>query len=316
MRDFVGLGVPANAFADPIAELPFRCLVCAGHRRFDLRHARGNNGASLGISFVLGQPVQGDDHGVMESPVAGGQRSESGHVDHVVRVGSPDLAGLQQCVGIDRILGVELDDLEFCEQQLGEWGYAFQFITLAGFHSLNAGMFELAQGYRERGMSAYVELQEREFAMEADGYTATKHQREVGAGYFDQVMKAVSKDSSTLALEGSTEEAQADIGRFVANKLAIFVSDGNTTLSVNMPAIALPQQEATHRIAHVHRNTPGVLAQVNSILAAHAVNIEGQLLATRGEVGYLLTDISRQYPDAVLTELAALPATIGLRVLS
>jgi isocitrate lyase len=94
------------------------------------------------------------------------------------------------------------------QQQLGEWGYRFQFITLAGFHSLNAGMFDLARGYRERGMSAYVELQEREFAMEADGYTATKHQREVGAGYFDKVMQAVSKDSSTLALHGSTEEEQ------------------------------------------------------------------------------------------------------------
>ena len=88
------------------------------------------------------------------------------------------------------------------QAQLGEWGYAFQFITLAGFHSLNAGMFELALGYREHGMSAYVELQEREFALEDDGYTATKHQREVGAGYFDQVMQAVSKDSSTLALHG------------------------------------------------------------------------------------------------------------------
>ena len=94
------------------------------------------------------------------------------------------------------------------QQQLGEWGYRFQFITLAGFHSLNEGMFQLARGYRERGMSAYVELQEREFALEADGYTATKHQREVGAGYFDQVAQAISKDSSTLALHGSTEEAQ------------------------------------------------------------------------------------------------------------
>jgi isocitrate/methylisocitrate lyase len=100
------------------------------------------------------------------------------------------------------------DEIAGFQQQLGEWGYRFQFITLAGFHSLNAGMFELARGYRDRGMSAYVELQEREFAMEADGYTATKHQREVGAGYFDQVMQAVSKDSSTLALHGSTEEAQ------------------------------------------------------------------------------------------------------------
>jgi isocitrate lyase len=95
------------------------------------------------------------------------------------------------------------------QQQLGEWGYRFQFITLAGFHSLNAGMFELARGYRERGMSAYVELQELEFALEPEGYTATKHQREVGAGYFDKVMQAISGgDSSTLALHGSTEEAQ------------------------------------------------------------------------------------------------------------
>jgi len=95
------------------------------------------------------------------------------------------------------------------QQQLGDWGYGFQFITLAGFHSLNAGMFELASGYRDRGMSAYVELQEREFALEPDGYTATKHQREVGAGYFDKVMQAVSGgESSTLALHGSTEEAQ------------------------------------------------------------------------------------------------------------
>jgi isocitrate lyase len=94
------------------------------------------------------------------------------------------------------------------QQQLGEWGYRFQFITLAGFHSLNAGMFELARGYRDRGIGAYVELQEREFALEPEGYTATKHQREVGAGYFDKVMQAVSKESSTLALRGSTEEAQ------------------------------------------------------------------------------------------------------------
>jgi len=120
----------------------------------------------------------------------------------------------------------------------------------------------------------------------------------------------------TPHIGGSTEEAQADIGRFVANKLATFLSDGNTTLSVNMPTVALPQHEATHRVAHVHRNIPGVLAQVNSILAAHSVNVEGQLLATRGELGYLLTDIGSEYSDAMLTELRALPATVGLRVLS
>ncbi len=87
-------------------------------------------------------------------------------------------------------------------------GYAFQFITLAGFHSLNHGMFELASGYRDRQMSAYVELQEAEFAAESRGYTATKHQREVGTGYFDRIATALNPDSATLALVGSTESAQ------------------------------------------------------------------------------------------------------------
>ncbi len=94
------------------------------------------------------------------------------------------------------------------QDQLNEVGYRFQFITLAGFHSLNAGMFELARGYAEEGMPAYVQLQEHEFALEEFGYTATRHQREVGAGYFDLVTQAVSPESSTLALKGSTEEAQ------------------------------------------------------------------------------------------------------------
>ena len=95
------------------------------------------------------------------------------------------------------------------QKELGSMGYRYQFITLAGFHALNASMFELALDYRERGMSAYVELQNREFDMESRGYTATRHQREVGAGYFDLVSQAVSGGkSSTLALSGSTEEEQ------------------------------------------------------------------------------------------------------------
>jgi isocitrate lyase len=94
-------------------------------------------------------------------------------------------------------------------ETLAELGYRFQFITLAGFHSLNAAMFELARDFAEGGMPAYVELQEREFALEAAGYTATRHQREVGAGYFDRVAEIVSGgQSSTLALRGSTEEEQ------------------------------------------------------------------------------------------------------------
>ncbi|MDQ5820755.1 MAG: isocitrate lyase [Actinomycetota bacterium] len=101
------------------------------------------------------------------------------------------------------------DQIARFQDELGSLGYRFQFITLAGFHSLNAGMFELAKGYGAEGMTAYVRLQEREFELEADGYTATRHQAEVGAGYFDKVMQAVTGgNSSTLALTGSTEEAQ------------------------------------------------------------------------------------------------------------
>jgi isocitrate lyase len=94
------------------------------------------------------------------------------------------------------------------QRELGHMGYKFQFITLAGFHSLNHSMFDLAQGYATEGMTAYVDLQEREFASEAHGYTATKHQREVGTGYFDLVSTAIAPNSSTTALKGSTEEEQ------------------------------------------------------------------------------------------------------------
>jgi isocitrate lyase len=95
------------------------------------------------------------------------------------------------------------------QQQLAELNYRFQFVTLAGFHSLNSAMFELARAYAAEGMAAYVAVQEREFELEAAGYTAVRHQREVGAGYFDLVASAVSQGtSSTLALEGSTESAQ------------------------------------------------------------------------------------------------------------
>lgn len=100
------------------------------------------------------------------------------------------------------------DQIAKFQRELSAMGYAFQFITLAGFHSLNYGMYELALGYKERQMSAYVELQEAEFAAESRGYTATRHQREVGTGYFDEISTALNPDSSTLALAGSTEEEQ------------------------------------------------------------------------------------------------------------
>jgi isocitrate lyase len=95
------------------------------------------------------------------------------------------------------------------QRELGAMGYKFQFVTLAGFHALNFSMFELASGYRDRGMAAYTELQQAEFAAEARGYTATRHQHEVGTGYFDLVAQVVSGGTaSTLALEESTEAAQ------------------------------------------------------------------------------------------------------------
>jgi isocitrate lyase len=104
-----------------------------------------------------------------------------------------------------------LDDSTIADfqKELGAMGYKFQFVTLAGFHTLNHSMYQLAHGYKDRGMSAYSELQQAEFDAEKIGYTATKHQREVGTGYFDAVSQVISSGkSSTLALHGSTEEDQ------------------------------------------------------------------------------------------------------------
>ena len=110
----------------------------------------------------------------------------------------------------------KLSDEEIASYQieLGKLGYKFQFVTLAGFHSLNHSMFNLALGYKERGMAAYSELQQAEFASEGDGYTATRHQREVGTGYFDEVAQVVSGGtSSTTALAGSTEAEQFETSK-------------------------------------------------------------------------------------------------------
>lgn len=101
------------------------------------------------------------------------------------------------------------DEIATFQQEIGAMGYKFQFVTLAGFHSLNFGMFELARGYKDRGMAAYSELQQAEFGAEQHGYTATRHQREVGTGYFDEVSLVISGgQSSTTALAGSTEAEQ------------------------------------------------------------------------------------------------------------
>jgi D-3-phosphoglycerate dehydrogenase / 2-oxoglutarate reductase len=120
----------------------------------------------------------------------------------------------------------------------------------------------------------------------------------------------------TPHIGGSTEEAQQDIGRFVAGKFRDFVIDGATAMSVNLPGLALPQQPGTHRLMLVHRNVPGALATINGVLAEHKVNVEAQLLGTRGEVGYVVTDTSAEFTDEMLAQLNALPETVRSRVLS
>jgi isocitrate lyase len=111
-------------------------------------------------------------------------------------------------------------DIARFQRELGAMGYKFQFVTLAGFHALNYSMFQLAKGYRARQMSAYVALQQDEFAAEAEGYTATKHQREVGAGYFDSVTEVITSGTSSIgALKGSTEEEQFEDSSSAARRL-------------------------------------------------------------------------------------------------
>jgi D-3-phosphoglycerate dehydrogenase len=114
---------------------------------------------------------------------------------------------------------------------------------------------------------------------------------------------------------GSTEEAQQDIGRFVAAKLDDYISHGSTALSVNLPNLVLPPRADEHRLTYIHANVPGVLAALNSLFASHGMNIEGQYLATRGEVGYVITDTPSEFPPDFLQSLAERPETVRLRVL-
>ena len=133
---------------------------------------------------------------------------------------------------------------------------------------------------------------------------------------FVSVLRDLPNVILTPHIGGSTEEAQQDIGRYVAGKLRDYVVDGTTTMSVNLPHLVLPTRSETHRIVHLHQNVPGVLATINGVLAENKVNIEGQLLGTRGELGYVITDIAVDYPSGVPDELAAMPETVRLRVLS
>jgi D-3-phosphoglycerate dehydrogenase len=114
---------------------------------------------------------------------------------------------------------------------------------------------------------------------------------------------------------GSTEEAQQDIGEFVAGKLRDYVRAGTTSLSVNLPGIALPAAPGTHQLVHIHQNVPGVLASVNRLLADHGVNVQGQMLGTRNDIGYAITNVATEYSAEVLAKLRAMDVTIRLRTI-
>ncbi len=114
---------------------------------------------------------------------------------------------------------------------------------------------------------------------------------------------------------GSTEEAQEDIGRFVSTKLVDYVQSGSTALAVNLPSVELAQRAGAHGLVHIHRNTPGVLAAIDGIFAEHGVNIEGQALGTRGDVGYVITDIASDYTEEMIARLREMEETVRLRLL-
>ena len=133
---------------------------------------------------------------------------------------------------------------------------------------------------------------------------------------FDSELRGLPNVILTPHIGGSTEEAQESIGHFVSSKLRDYALTGSTTLSVNLPNLALEARTGAHRIAHLHRNTPGVLAGINQTLADHDVNIDGQLLATRGEYGYVVTDVGADLAPDVTTALASMEQTIRLRLLT
>jgi D-3-phosphoglycerate dehydrogenase len=132
---------------------------------------------------------------------------------------------------------------------------------------------------------------------------------------FSSELRGLPNVILTPHVGGSTEEAQQDIGQFVAGKLHDYLAAGTTSLSVNLPNVALPRTPGTCRLVYLHRNVPGVLAGVNALLAEHGSNIEGQLLGTRDELGYVLTDVATEYTTQMLDSLRALDVTVRLRAL-
>ena len=192
----------------------------------------------------------------------------------------------------------------------------------------NAGFFGAPQFARMRPRSLFLNLS-RGFVVDYEALRAnldTGHIAGAAVDVFPNEPKKRTGDFSsplqnvpnvilTPHVGGSTEEAQEDIGRFVAAKLRDFIQLGTTTLSVNSPELTLAHAPGEHRLTYFHKNTPGVLASVNNILAEHGANIDGQLLGTRGDIGYVVTDVSLEYAPAVVEAISALPETVRLRLI-
>jgi D-3-phosphoglycerate dehydrogenase len=193
----------------------------------------------------------------------------------------------------------------------------------------NAGLFGAKQFSRMRPGSVFLNLSRGfvvDYAALADAISAgqiagaavdvfpTEPKR--NGDPFDSELRGLPNVILTPHVGGSTEEAQEAIGQFVSHKVRDYLATGSTTLSVNLPNVALEAIPDVHRFAYLHRNVPGVLAAVNATLAEHGVNIEGQLLATRGEIGYVVTDAGSAVSDDVVAALGARPESVRLRVLS
>lgn len=193
----------------------------------------------------------------------------------------------------------------------------------------NAGIFGEPEFARMKKGAIFLNLS-RGFVVDVEALTAALRSGHVSGAAVDVFpvepkkkgdpfttpLQGVPNVILTPHIAGSTEEAQRDIGIFVATRLRDYVEHGSTSLSVNLPSLSLEHTGGTHRLAHLHENVPGVLAAVNNVFAAHGVNIEGQLLGTRGELGYVVTDVAAGITDEAIAELQAMDATVRLRVLS
>ena len=192
----------------------------------------------------------------------------------------------------------------------------------------NAGLFGAREFGRMRDRGLFLNLS-RGFLVDYDALAASLRSGHLAGaavdvfpdepkgrtGDFVSPLQNLPNVVLTPHVGGSTMEAQEDIGRFVAAKLRDYVKLGTTTLSVNSPEITLAQSPGDHRLTYFHVNTPGVLAKVNNILAEHGANIASQLLGTRGQIGYVVTDASLAYPDEVVQAVSEMPESIRLRLI-